>query len=86
MKNNYLMDLLVTKNEVAIDLINDGISKYPGPCPCPYNVDVNRANCGNRSVWSRSGGKTPHCYVKDYSNEYLEVIRRQILLSREGYE
>ncbi len=45
MENNYLIDLLVTNKEVAIDPINDGLPKYLGPCPRPYNSDVNRAYC-----------------------------------------
>lgn len=31
-------------------------------CDCPYDYDVNGNQCGDRSAWSRPGGRTPICY------------------------
>jgi len=37
-------------------IIADSLAKYPGPCPCPYNVARNGSRCGKRSAYSKPGG------------------------------
>ncbi|BAZ11985.1 hypothetical protein NIES4071_38130 [Calothrix sp. NIES-4071] len=36
-----------------------------GSCQCPYDTDIRGSSCGGRSVYSKSGGQQPICYVKD---------------------
>jgi hypothetical protein len=36
--------------------------KYPGRCPCPYDIAEDGSMCGERSAYSRSGGYEPKCY------------------------
>lgn len=36
-----------------------------GSCQCPYDTDIRGRSCGGRSVYSKSGGQQPRCYVKD---------------------
>lgn len=32
------------------------------PCDCPFNIDKDGSICGDRSAYTRSGGKSPQCY------------------------
>lgn len=35
---------------------------YVGTCDCPYDRMRNGARCGNRSAYSKPGGREPECY------------------------
>ncbi len=35
---------------------------YVGSCDCPYDLMRNGRKCGNRSAYSRPGGRNPQCY------------------------
>ena len=62
--------------DVRKAIIADSISKYPGPCPCPYNVARNGSRCGKRSAYSRPGGYEPICYDKDITPQIISEWRR----------
>src|SRR5258708_22930906 len=47
-ENSLASDAAVKKAIIA-----DSLSRYPGPCPCPYNVARNGSRCGKRSAYSR---------------------------------
>lgn len=51
--------------EIIQDLIDESISSYPGPCPCPYSKARNGSLCGKRSAYSKEGGYEPLCYPED---------------------
>lgn len=36
-----------------------------GSCDCPYDFDRRGRSCGKRSAYSRPGGRSPICYVRD---------------------
>lgn len=36
-----------------------------GSCDCPYDTDSRGRSCGKRSAYSRPGGRSPICYVRD---------------------
>jgi hypothetical protein len=57
-------------------IIRESIAAYPGPCPCPYNVDRAGRSCGRRSAYSRPGGYAPICYPNDVSRAQVEEWRR----------
>lgn len=46
-------------------LIKESLERYPGNCPCPYNVDRAGSRCGKRSAYSRPGGASPLCFPSD---------------------
>ena len=62
--------------DVKKAIIADSISKYPGPCPCPYNVARNGSRCGKRSAYSRPGGYEPICYDKDITPQMIAEWRK----------
>jgi hypothetical protein len=35
---------------------------YVGTCDCPYDLMRNGRRCGNRSAYSKPGGRNPQCY------------------------
>lgn len=64
---------------VKDQMIRESIARYPGSCPCPYNIDRGGRRCGGRSAWSRPGGYSPLCYPSDVSpdmvREFCEVLK-----------
>lgn len=60
-------------------MIRESIARYPGSCPCPYNVDRGGRRCGGRSAWSKPGGYSPLCYPSDVTpdmvREFCEVLK-----------
>jgi len=58
-------------------LIRESIARYPGNCPCPYNVDRAGRRCGARSAYSKQGGYTPLCFAEDVTSEMIDAFRRQ---------
>jgi hypothetical protein len=40
-------------------------SSYSGNCACPFDIASDGSNCGARSAWSKSGGKSPVCYTTE---------------------
>ena len=60
-----------TDAEIKQMLIKESIARYPGSCPCPYNVDRAGKQCGKRSAYSRPGGASPLCYASDISDDMV---------------
>ncbi|PYC20240.1 hypothetical protein DMO17_18760 [Aquipseudomonas alcaligenes] len=54
------------------EIIQESISRYPGNCPCPYNLAANGSRCGKRSAYSRQGGYGPICYAEDVDERMIE--------------
>ncbi len=65
-----------TDAQVKQSIIRDSIAAYPGPCPCPYNVDRAGRSCGRRSAYSRPGGYAPICYPADVTQAQIQEWRR----------
>ena len=63
--------------EIRQDLIKDSIAKYSGSCPCPFSKDRAGRNCGNRSAYSKPGGKAPLCYDKDVTQKMIDEYRKK---------
>lgn len=63
--------------EIKQLLIEESRARYPGNCPCPYNVDRAGSRCGKRSAYSRPGGASPLCYPSDISDEMVEEYRKR---------
>ena len=61
-----------TAAEIKQILIKESIARYPGNCPCPYNVDRAGSRCGKRSAYSRPGGASPLCYASDISDDMVK--------------
>lgn len=45
----------------ALILAGMGVA-HAGTCDCPYDLDAAGNLCGDRSAWSRPGGRQPDCY------------------------
>lgn len=61
--------------EIRQLLIDASIAKYPGNCPCPYNLDRAGRRCGARSAHSKQGGYAPLCYPEDVTSEMIAAFR-----------
>ncbi len=57
-------------------IIAEAIARYPGNCPCPYNLASNGTRCGGRSAYSRGGGYDLPCYASDVTAAMVEQYRR----------
>jgi hypothetical protein len=66
-----------TDEDVTQELIRESIAKYPGTCPCPYNIDRAGHKCGRRSAYSRPGGYSPLCFASDVTKEMVEEYRKR---------
>lgn len=64
-------------DEIKNQMIQNSISSYSGPCPCPYNVMKNGRKCGGRSAYSRPGGSAPLCYLSDISDREAEKFLKR---------
>ncbi len=51
----------LSDGEVKRAIISESLSKYPGNCPCPYNLARNGSRCGKRSAYSQR----PFCKKAD---------------------
>ena len=64
-----------TDAQIAQILIDQSISRYSGPCPCPYNTARNGSKCGKRSAYSKPEGASPLCYKSDVTAKMIERYR-----------
>lgn len=64
----------VSNAEIAKRIISQSIARYPGSCPCPYNVDRGGRRCGKRSAYSRPGGYAPICYPGDVTKQMISAF------------
>jgi len=62
--------------QIREQLILQSIARYPGNCPCPYNVDRAGRSCGRRSAYSKQGGYAPLCFAADVSQEMVDAFRK----------
>lgn len=67
-----------TDADIKQFLIEESIARYPGNCPCPYNVDRAGSRCGKRSAYSRPGGASPLCYISDISDDMVKEYRKEL--------
>ena len=70
----------VSDEKVKELIIQQSIASYSGRCPCPYNIMSNGRRCGDRSAYSRPGGKSPICYERDIPKSVVERYRRRFNL------
>lgn len=61
--------------QVRQAIIQESLAKYPGNCPCPYNLDRAGHRCGRRSAYSRPGGYAPICYASQVTPEMIRRYR-----------
>jgi hypothetical protein len=65
-----------TDTEIRDRLIQESIGAYPGNCPCPENRDAAGRRCGQRSAYSRAGGRSVLCYREDVTDEQVRNYRK----------
>jgi hypothetical protein len=59
----------LTDHQIAEAIIQECAAIYhkSRPCACPEDRARNGSRCGRRSAYSRPGGASPRCYIKDVS-------------------
>lgn len=67
----------MTEDEIKQAVIQQSIARYPGHCPCPYNLASNGSKCGKRSAWSKPGGYTPICYPNEVTPGMMKQWEQQ---------
>ena len=72
----------LSDDEIKRKIIAESFAGYPGPCPCPYNVDRGGRSCGRRSAYSRPGGYEPLCYPGDVTAQMVADYRNRMTASR----
>ena len=65
----------LSDTQIAKILIERSLAYYSGNCPCPYNRARNGSRCGGRSAYSRPGGASPLCYIKDVTKSMIANYR-----------
>lgn len=53
-------------------------------CNCPYDRDSAGRICGNRSAWSKPGGKRPICYESDIPIIPDYVLKNPAFIRNQG--
>ena len=66
---------LQSNDQIRDEIIEQSIASYSGSCPCPYNTDRAGRRCGQRSAYSRPGGRSPKCYRSDISDAEVAAYR-----------
>jgi hypothetical protein len=67
----------MTDDQIRNVIIQESIARYPGHCPCPYNLARNGTQCGGRSAYSKAGGYSPICYQRDVSPAMISNFKRR---------
>ncbi|GAB2209165.1 hypothetical protein ROS1_59850 [Roseibium sp. ROS1] len=65
----------LSDSQIAKILIERSLAYYQGNCPCPYNRARNGSRCGGRSAYSRPGGASPLCFVRDVTKTMIADYR-----------
>ncbi len=68
----------LTDQQVAEIVIRESRQAYYAtghPCACPEDLARNGSRCGARSAYSRPGGASPKCYVRDVTAAEIAAYR-----------
>ena len=65
----------MTDGQVRQLIVQHSRAAYSGSCPCPYDNDRAGHSCGRRSAWSRAGGASPVCYVREVTDSQVNDFR-----------
>jgi hypothetical protein len=65
--------------EIARLIVQASRGGYSGSCACPDNVDRAGRRCGDRSAYSRPGGRAPICFTSDVTPAMIESYRRRAI-------
>jgi len=66
----------LSDDAIRRDFIRESIARYPGSCPCPFNVDPAGRRCGERSAYSRPDSAPPFCYPADVPGSAVAAYRQ----------
>lgn len=64
----------VDRSGVVQQIIERSIRSYSGNCPCPYNTDRAGRRCGQRSAYSKPGGRSPICYREQVTAAMIDAF------------
>jgi hypothetical protein len=68
-----------TDQDIAAKIVQESRQAYYATghsCACPEDLARNGSRCGGRSAYSRPGGASPKCYVKDVTLGEIADWRR----------
>lgn len=63
---------LIIDSSPSKENVRQSSSQYAGNCACPEDRDRDGKKCGKRSAYSREGGQTPRCYLKDVPQDRVD--------------
>ena len=66
----------LSDDDIRRDFIRESIARYPGSCPCPFNVDPSGRRCGERSARARPGSAPLFCYPADVPESAVAAYRQ----------
>lgn len=66
----------INRSQIVQQIIERSIRNYSGSCPCPYNTDRAGRRCGQRSAYSRPGGRSPICYPDQVTEAMIAAFLR----------
>lgn len=66
----------LSDDAIRREFIRESIVRYPGSCPCPFNLDRDSRRCGERSAYSRRGRASPLCYPADVPRSAVTAYRQ----------
>lgn len=64
----------INRADIVQKIIERSIRNYSGNCPCPYNTDRAGRRCGQRSAYSRPGGRSPICYADQVTEAMIAAF------------
>jgi|SRR5512132_4130658 hypothetical protein len=57
--------------EIRTTIIQQSITSYQGPCPCPYSGPT----CQGHSAYENPAGQSVYCYTKDVPADMVSTYR-----------
>ena len=67
---------VLSDDAIRREFIRESIVRYPGSCPCPFNLDRAGRRCGERSAHSRPGRASLLCYPADVPASAITAYRQ----------
>lgn len=77
------IDIVQTLPDSDVKWIGTALSEtsYLGDCPCPTDTAKDGSRCGERSAYSRSGGRGIACVADDIPDADVPIIRDRAILA-----
>ena len=64
-------------NVVRDMILKESVQHFPGVCGCPFHFRGDGVQCGVKSAYDQTNGRTPLCYRTDVTLEMVEQFRAE---------